>query len=145
MKTLRIRIKEKETWEEGDNNKTKTTATPTPEQAMEISRGPEIKGVLTAKTEENRINWGSTATIPRGDPLLNCILVEELIGKIEKKIVIKTLKEVLNITLSVQKISNTLINWYVCVEPSCADQRHVRLDIDTSVVQVKHRYSKEIN
>lgn len=54
MKTLRIRIKEKETWEEGDNNKTKTTATPTPEQAMEISRGPEIKGIEDSYCRNSR-------------------------------------------------------------------------------------------
>lgn len=110
---------------------------PPPQMVQNIvahCRRKNVQLVMGCDANAHHVAWGSTNNNSRGESLLNYLLGEGMVinnlGS-EPTFVNKNRKEVLDLTISSNYISNKVGNWRVTDEPSCSDHRHIRFDLDT--------------
>jgi hypothetical protein len=80
--------------------------------------------IVGCDANEHHILWGSTATNPKGDSLVE-VLVSSNLNILnrdnESTYVVGNRKETIDLILGTNKIGDLVSNWHVSVEPSLSD------------------------
>jgi hypothetical protein len=83
--------------------------------------------IVGCDANAHHILWGSTGTNPRGDSLMEFVVISNLNilnRSNEPTFVVHNRKEVIDLTLGTNKIGSLVINWHVSDEKSLSDHRY---------------------
>lgn len=103
------------------------------QQLIQYAHEENIQLILGCDANAHHVVWNSTNTNERGEHLLDYMVSNNLIllnqGN-RPTFVTVSRKEVLDITMCTQHISNSIKKWEVLKEPSMADHQHIYFEVE---------------